>query len=86
MLGNPPLSESDLADGREPRELHRVRALRAYAGALGIVNVFLIGVWLASSGSYFWPVWPLLGSAVAVGLKALRWPSLRDRLLGQASS
>jgi signal transduction histidine kinase len=86
VLGSPPLSESDLAGGRSPRDLRRLRGLRAYAGALAIINLFLIGVWLASSGGYFWPVWPLLGSALAVGLKALRWPSLRDRLLGQASS
>jgi signal transduction histidine kinase len=85
VIGNPPLSESDLAGGREPREARRLRGLRAYAGALSIVNLFLIGIWLASGGSYFWPVWPMLGSALAVGLKALRWPSLRDRLLGQAS-
>jgi hypothetical protein len=86
VLGSPPLSESDLAGGRSPRELRRLRGLRAYVGTLVIINLFLIGVWLVSSGGYFWPVWPLLGSALAVGLKALRWPSLRDRLLGQAPS
>jgi signal transduction histidine kinase len=86
VLASPPLREADLVGGREPRELRRLRGLRAYAGALAIINLFLIGIWLAASGSYFWPVWPLLGSALAVGLKALRWPSLRDRLHGQASS
>jgi hypothetical protein len=85
VLGNPPLRETDLAGGRQPREVRRLRGLRAYAGALAIINLFLVGIWLASGGSYFWPVWPMLGSALAVGLKALRWPSLRDRLLGQAS-
>ena len=85
VLGSPPLSESDLAGGREPRDLRRLRGLRANAGALAIINLFLIGIWLASGAGYFWPVWPLLGSALAVGLKALRWPSLRDRLLDQAS-
>ena len=85
VLGNPPLGESDLSGGREPSEVRRLRGLRAYAGALAIINLFLVGVWLASDGSYFWPVWSILGSALAVGLKALRWPSLRDRLLGQAS-
>jgi hypothetical protein len=85
VLGNPPLRAADLGGGRDPRELHRLRGLRAYAGALAIIDLFLIGIWLASGAGYFWPVWPLLGSALAVGLKALRWPSLRDRLLGQAS-
>jgi signal transduction histidine kinase len=85
VLASPPLSESDLAGGRELRELRRLRGLRRHAGALGIINLFLIGIWLASGGGYFWPVWALLGSALAVGLKALRWPSLRDRTLGEAS-
>ena len=85
VLGNPPLGESDLSGGREPSEVRRLRGLRAYAGALAIINLFLVGIWLASGGSYFWPVWSILGSALAVGLKAPRWPSLRDRLLGQAS-
>ena len=85
VLGNPPLREADLDGGREPRELRRLRGLRAYAGALAIINLFLVGIWLASGGGYYWPVWPLLGSALAVGLKALRWPSVRDRLLGEAS-
>jgi hypothetical protein len=74
---------SDLAGGLQPREVRRHRRLRAYAGALGIINLFLVAIWIAAGAGYFWPVWPLLGSAVAVGLKALRWPSLRDRLLGQ---
>jgi hypothetical protein len=86
VLGNPPLRESDLAGGREPRELRRRRWLRLRAGALAIINVFLVGIWLASGAGYFWPVWSVLGSTVAVGLKALRWPAaVRDRLLDQAS-
>jgi class 3 adenylate cyclase len=26
-----------------------------------LVNVFLIGIWAASGGGYFWPVWSILG-------------------------
>ncbi|MBD0280949.1 MAG: sensor domain-containing protein [Thermoleophilaceae bacterium] len=86
VLAGPPLRQSEVSDGREPRELRRRRRLRVEASALGVVNLFLIGVWLAAGGGYFWPVWPLLGSGVAVGLKALRWPAVvRDRLLDQAS-
>ena len=83
VLANPPLRMADIAGGRQPREVRRLRGLRARAGALGIINLFLVAIWIAAGAGYFWPVWPLLGSAVAVGLKALRWPSLRDRLLGQ---
>ena len=32
-----------------------------------VVNVMLIGIWAASGGGYFWPVWPLLGWGIAVG-------------------
>ena len=31
-----------------------------------LVNVLLIGVWAASGGGYFWPVWPILGWGIAV--------------------
>lgn len=33
-----------------------------------IVNPFLIGVWYFSSGpgSYFWPVWPILGWGIGM--------------------
>ena len=86
VLAVPPLRQSDLAGGRDPSELRRRRALRVRVGVLAVINLFLIGIWLASGAGYFWPVWAILGSAVAVGLKALRWPAaVRDRLLDQAS-
>ena len=57
-----------------------------YAGALVVVNLFLIGIWIASGSGYFWPVWPILGSAVALGLKSLRWADVaRERLVGDPS-
>jgi class 3 adenylate cyclase len=31
-----------------------------------LVNVFLIGIWAASGGGYFWPVWSILGWGLAV--------------------
>jgi signal transduction histidine kinase len=88
VLGGRPLSESDLdaTDGERPhavRQARRRRRLRIDAGVLVLVNLFLVGIWLASGSSYFWPVWPILGSAVALGLKALPWTDLaRDRLVG----
>src|SRR3954470_15090866 len=26
-----------------------------------LVNLLLIGIWAASGGGYFWPIWPILG-------------------------
>jgi hypothetical protein len=53
--------------------VRRRRGLRATAGKLAIVNVFLIGIWVAAGAGYFWPAWVMLGSGVALGLKAAPW-------------
>jgi signal transduction histidine kinase len=61
----------------------RRRRLVITAGSLTIVNLFLIGIWIASGSDYFWPVWVLLGSAVAFALKAIPWShAWHDRLHG----
>jgi class 3 adenylate cyclase len=31
-----------------------------------LVNILLIGIWAASGGGYFWPVWPVLGWGIGV--------------------
>jgi signal transduction histidine kinase len=68
------------AAGRLPSTRRR---LVATAGALAIVNLFLIGIWVASGSDYFWPAWVLLGSAVALALKAMPWShAWHDRLHG----
>lgn len=41
------------------------------AGLYLAVALFLIGVWAAAGGGYFWPAWPALGLAVILGLHAL---------------
>ncbi len=83
--------ESDLVPGGERtaaiRSARRRRSLRLDAGLLAIIDLFLVGLWIATGGGYFWPVWPILGTALAIGLKALRWPTLaRERLLDGASN
>jgi signal transduction histidine kinase len=73
VLAGPPLLESQVARSDDGgRALRRHRSVRLWAGALAILNIFLIGIWLASGSDYFWPVWSILGCAIAVGLKALR--------------
>ena len=57
----------------DPRVLQRRRGVRATAGKLAIVNLFLVGIWIASGSHYFWPAWVMLGSALAVALKAVPW-------------
>jgi eukaryotic-like serine/threonine-protein kinase len=38
-----------------------------------LVNLFLIGIWAASGGGYFWPVWSILGWGIGV---AAHWAPL----------
>jgi 2TM domain-containing protein len=89
VLSTPPLSEADLAgaDDRdeELRRLTRRRRLRHHIGAHTILNVFIVGVWLASGSTYFWPAWVMLGSATAIALHALR-PSGRLSRVASAES
>jgi signal transduction histidine kinase len=59
------------------------RRLIAAAGTLAIVNLFVIGIWLASGSDYFWPAWVLLGSVIVLALKAIPWShAWYDRLHG----
>jgi signal transduction histidine kinase len=71
-----PLREADLAGAEDRagalRALVRTRRLRHLAGALVILNAFIVGVWVAAgAGAYFWPAWVMVGSAIVYGLSAL---------------
>jgi signal transduction histidine kinase len=63
--------------------LDRAHRLRASGGTLAILNVFVIGIWIAAGAGYFWPAWVLLGSAVILALKAMPWShAWHERLHG----
>ncbi len=91
VYASPPISEAEL-EGEEDRpaavrRLLRRRRFRHHAGAQVILNIFIVGIWLAAGGGYFWPVWVMLGSAIAVGLNALPRPARAHRsLLGDYSA
>ena len=61
VLSMPPVSEADMAGAAGPR--CRAAAPRdapppaPQRGRLAILNLFLIGVWIASGSDYFWPAW-----------------------------
>ena len=42
-------------------------SVRVHAAIFVIVNVMLIGIWAASGGGYFWPIWPILGWGIGLG-------------------
>jgi class 3 adenylate cyclase len=75
-----PSSELALPTAKVPapqprRELTRGgRALRTsiriHATIYVLVNLMLIGIWAASGGGYFWPIWPILGWGIGVGAHA----------------
>ena len=49
--------------------IHAKRGFGRHAAAYVVVNLFLIAIWaITSRGGYFWPIWPLLGWAVGLGL------------------
>jgi signal transduction histidine kinase len=45
-------------------------ALGVQIGTSAVVILFLIGVWAAAGGGYFWPVWPLLGLTISAAARA----------------
>src|SRR5215813_5172892 len=40
-------------------------------GQTALVGLFLIGIWAASGGGSFWPVWPIAGLALMLGARAI---------------
>ena len=51
--------------------------LRHHFTAFAAVNLGLIGIWAASGGGEFWPIWPLMGWGLGLGCHAR--PALRRR-------
>ena len=49
-------------------ERRRHRSLAIHAGVWGAYLLFTIGIWAASGGGYFWPVWPMLAAVIALGV------------------
>jgi signal transduction histidine kinase len=58
---------------RVPHELVR------HAGVLLALSVFFTLIWAVTSRGYFWPVWPILGLAVSLAIRAVREFSSREQ-------
>ena len=54
-------------------------SFRIHLAVYLVVNVMLIGIWAASGGGYFWPIWPLLGWGIAVGCHGAPLLALHSR-------
>src|SRR3954468_5406969 len=65
-----------LTDLPSPRAVRRHRrggyetSVRIHFTTYLLVNLMLIGIWAASGGGYFWPIWPLLGWGIGLGCHA----------------
>jgi class 3 adenylate cyclase len=44
------------------------RGFRVHATAYVAVNLLLIAVWALTSRGYFWPIWPILGWGIGLGV------------------
>jgi eukaryotic-like serine/threonine-protein kinase len=42
------------------------RSFKTHLTLYLLVNVFLIGIWAASGGGYFWPIWSILGWGIGL--------------------
>jgi class 3 adenylate cyclase len=54
-------------------------SVRIHLAVYVVVNVMLVGIWAASGGGYFWPVWPILGWGIGVGCHAAPLLATRSR-------
>jgi class 3 adenylate cyclase len=64
---------ADLPSAREvvPRRRGALEtSVRIHLTVYLVVNLMLIGIWAASGGGYFWPVWPILGWGIGLGCHA----------------
>ena len=69
--------EALTADLPSTRQRSRGRRRGAHATSVRIhltvyivVNVMLVGIWAASGGGYFWPIWSILGWGIGLGCHA----------------
>jgi hypothetical protein len=59
-----------LPEEYRPGKLRRLeeRAFQAHAVTYFLVNLMLVGIWLATGAGYFWPIWPIMGWGVGFGM------------------
>ena len=57
------------------KRIEKRRGLQSGTVAYVVINAFLVGVWWATGGGYFWPAWILGGWGV--GMVLAWWDYLR---------
>ncbi len=51
------------------KRIHAKRGFRRHVVTYAAVNGFLVVVWVATGGSYFWPVWTIAGWGIGLGVQ-----------------
>jgi hypothetical protein len=74
-------------DEQSPRQaaIERLKNRRAFAQHLVtyvVVNLFLVGIWAATGGGYFWPVWVI--GFWGIGLVMHAWTAFVQRPITEA--
>jgi hypothetical protein len=64
------LPEAAAAPARRPSR--PVQRFRRSVGIWAVMSVFFIAIWVAGGGGSFWPVWPILGWALALGIQGVK--------------
>lgn len=60
-------------DNARDQAIQRLKARRGFSVHLMVyvlVNVLLIIIWAVTGRGYFWPIWPLSGWGIGVGMHA----------------
>jgi hypothetical protein len=62
-----------VTDEQRQEAIQRIRAKRGFWRHFATylaVNALLVAIWAMTSGSYFWPIWPILGWGIGVAANA----------------
>lgn len=71
----PPVELDPTMRRRAIKRLEARRDFRIHASVYTVFMVFFTLIWVVSGVGYFWPIWPMLGWGLGLGLHglSLRW-------------
>ena len=75
------MGDNDPARQAAIERLEHKRVFRSHVVTYLAVNTMLVVIWAVSGAAYFWPIWPILGWGVAVGLHA--WTVYGERPISE---
>jgi hypothetical protein len=55
---------------RARKRIAKRRDFGTHLVAYVVINLMLVGIWAATGGGYFWPIWVILGWGVGLVLNA----------------